>query len=117
MSLALSDSFSLDILLCCPTLKVKHGDESIIYHPNDTVSGFLRIHGHANTVLESVSLALEGEPKQATCADVAADVYKGIVRIWETSPVGEEHVLAIQHKVSVSLSISHVASKPPSLNL
>ena len=117
MTFALAKSFSLDILLSCPTVKVERGDETAIYHPDDTVSGFLRIIGHANTVLDSVSLALEGEPKQTKCADVTAEVRAGIVRIWQSSPVGEEGFSAVQHRVSVSLSISYIASKSPSMSL
>ena len=67
MSLAWIERFSLDILLRSAGAEVERGDETVIYHPGDTVSGFLRIIGHANIVLESVSVVLEGEREQAEC--------------------------------------------------
>lgn len=117
MTLTLAKSFSLDIMLSCQKTRNERRDETAIYHPDDTVSGFLRIIGHSNTVLDSVSLVLEGEPKQTKRAGMKAEVCAGIVRIWQSSPVGGEVFSAIQHRVSVSLSIAHIASQPPSLSL
>ena len=68
MSLAWIERFSLDILLSSPAAEVEDVGETVIYHPGDTVSGFLRIIGHANTVLDSVSVVLEGAPGQRQCA-------------------------------------------------
>jgi hypothetical protein len=63
MTHALGQDCSLDILLSCPRIKGERGDETAIYHQGDIVSGFIKVLGHVNTVLDGLSVALEGEPK------------------------------------------------------
>lgn len=74
--------FTLDIFFSCPAVKAERGDETATYHPGDTLSGFLKITSRANTMFEDVFITLEG-----------------IVRIWESSPVLENELLAVQHRV------------------
>ncbi|KXL43825.1 hypothetical protein M433DRAFT_275693 [Acidomyces richmondensis BFW] len=73
--------FTLNILFSCSTGEVGQGNDKAIFHPGDTVSGFLKITSRANIVLENVIITLEG-----------------MVRIWECSPALENELLAVQHR-------------------
>lgn len=53
--------FTLNILFSCSTGEVGQGNDKAIFHPGDTVSGFLKITSRANIVLENVIITLEGE--------------------------------------------------------
>jgi len=101
--------FTLDIFLSCPAVQAERGDETATYHPGETLSGFLKITSRVNIVFEDVFITLEGELWQAGGADVATKPYAGIVRIWESSPALENELLAVQHRVSMSLPIMSTA--------
>lgn len=101
--------FTLDIFFSCPAVKAERGDETATYHPGDTLSGFLKITSRANTMFEDVFITLEGVLWQPSGADVTTKPYAGIVRIWESSPVLENELLAVQHRVSMLLPISYTA--------
>lgn len=72
MTHAAARSCSLDIRFSCTKVKLEGGDKTAIYYPGDNVAGFVKIVGHANTVLDSVSLTLEGELQQTKFVDVTA---------------------------------------------
>lgn len=101
MSHALAQGCFLDILLSCSRSKVERGGETAIYHPGESVSGFLKILGHTNTVFDNVSVALEGESQQREFSHIIAETHTGIVRLWEGSLVQAEDFWAVQHRVSV----------------
>lgn len=115
MTSALISRFSLDILLSSATAKIEGGDKAAIYHPGDTISGFLKITGYANTVLDNMSLALEGESNagKLTYVDVMIEKCAGTVRIWHGRIVDEEGCFIANHRVSALLSISRVTQAAP----
>ena len=104
MTHSLTQSCSLAILFSNPKFKVVRGDDTAIYHPGDTVSGFLKILCHAHTAFEDVSLALEGELPRRKFANKTAEAETGTVRIWEETETTVGYISGIQHRVRLSLS-------------
>jgi hypothetical protein len=105
MVLALAQICSLRILFSCRDA-VPEEQTTRIYHPGDTISGFVKVIGHADIFLDNLSISLEGELLQTEPADILADAFIGTVRIWESNGARQETFSALQHTVSVYLSSS-----------